>query len=128
MLEGVPSSLPALVKATRIQEKVKGIGFEFEKADDVWGKVQEEIAELKVEVDKNSDRIEAEFGDVLFSLVNYARFLNISPENALAQTNQKFIRRFQQMEKLLEAEGLLPQDLSLSNLDRYWERAKLKEN
>ena len=128
VLEGVPSSLPALVKATRIQEKVKGIGFEFEKADDVWGKVQEEIEELKVEVDKNSDRIEAEFGDVLFSLVNYARFLNKSPENALAQTNQKFIRRFQQMEKLLEAEGLLPQDLSLSNLDRYWERAKLKEN
>lgn len=127
VLEGVPSSLPALVKATRIQEKVKGVGFDFEKADDAWQKVQEEIAELKVEIDSHSDQIEAEFGDVLFSLVNYARFLNISPENALAQTNQKFIRRFQQMEKLLEADGLLVQDQSLANLDRYWERAKLKD-
>lgn len=127
VLEGVPSSLPALVKATRIQEKVKGVGFDFEKADDAWQKVQEEISELKVEIDSHSDQIEAEFGDVLFSLVNYARFLNISPENALAQTNQKFIRRFQQMEKLLEADGLLVQDQSLANLDRYWERAKLKD-
>ena len=127
MLEGVPSSLPALVKATRIQEKVKGVGFDFEKADDAWQKVQEEISELKVEIDSSSDQIEAEFGDVLFSLVNYARFLNISPENALAQTNQKFIRRFQQMEKLLEADGLLVQDQTLANLDRYWERAKLIE-
>jgi XTP/dITP diphosphohydrolase len=127
VLEGVPSSLPALVKATRIQEKVKGVGFDFEKADDAWQKVQEEISELKVEIDSHSDQIETEFGDVLFSLVNYARFLNISPENALAQTNQKFIRRFQQMEKLLEADGLLVQDQSLANLDRYWERAKLKD-
>ncbi|MCE2686234.1 MAG: nucleoside triphosphate pyrophosphohydrolase [Cryomorphaceae bacterium] len=127
VLEGVPSSLPALVKATRIQEKVKGVGFDFEKADDAWQKVQEEISELKVEIDSSSDQIEAEFGDVLFSLVNYARFLNISPENALAQTNQKFIRRFQQMEKLLEADGLLVQDQTLANLDRYWERAKLIE-
>jgi XTP/dITP diphosphohydrolase len=127
VLEGVPSSLPALVKATRIQEKVKGVGFDFDTADDAWQKVQEEISELKVEIDSKSDQIEAEFGDVLFSLVNYARFLNISPENALAQTNQKFIRRFQQMEKLLEADGLLAQDQSLANLDRYWERAKLKE-
>lgn len=127
VLEGVPSSLPALVKATRIQEKVKGVGFDFEKADDAWQKVQEEISELNVEIDSHSDQIEAEFGDVLFSLVNYARFLNISPENALAQTNQKFIRRFQQMEKLLEADGLLAQDQSLANLDRYWERAKLKD-
>ena len=123
----MPSSLPALVKATRIQEKVKGVGFDFEKADDAWQKVQEEISELKVEIDSSSDQIEAEFGDVLFSLVNYARFLNISPENALAQTNQKFIRRFQQMEKLLEADGLLVQDQTLANLDRYWERAKLIE-
>lgn len=127
VLEGVPSSLPALVKATRIQEKVKGVGFDFDTADDAWQKVQEEISELKVEIDSKSDQIEAEFGDVLFSLVNYARFLNISPENALAQTNQKFIRRFQQMEKLLEADGLLAQDQTLANLDRYWERAKLKD-
>jgi len=124
VLEGVPSALPALVKATRIQEKVKGIGFEFEKAADVWAKVQEELTELKVEIDHNTDQIEAEFGDVLFSLVNYARFLKISPENALAKTNQKFIKRFQEMEQLLEKDGLLAQDQTLEKLDIYWERAK----
>ena len=128
VLEGVPNSLPALVKATRIQEKVKGVGFEFENATDVWQKVQEEITELKVEVDNNSDKIEAEFGDVLFSLVNYARFLNISPENALAQTNQKFIKRFKKMEDLLAQEGLLVQDQNLEQLDRYWVLAKQLEN
>lgn len=127
VLEGVPSSLPALVKATRIQEKVKGIGFEFEKAADVWAKVQEELTELKVEIDNNTDQIEAEFGDVLFSLVNYARFLNISPENALAKTNQKFIKRFQAMEQLLEKDGLLAQDQSLEKLDTYWKKAKQLE-
>ena len=127
VLEGVPTSLPALVKATRIQEKVKGIGFEFEKAEDVWAKVQEELSELKVEIDHNSDQVEAEFGDVLFSLVNYARFLKISPENALAKTNQKFIKRFQQMEQLLEKDGLLTQDQSLEKLDQYWEQAKRSE-
>ena len=127
VLEGVPSSLPALVKATRIQEKVKGIGFEFEKAEDVWAKVQEELSELKVEIDHNSDQVEAEFGDVLFSLVNYARFLKISPENALAKTNQKFIKRFQQMEQLLEKDGLLAQDQSLEKLDEYWGQAKRSE-
>jgi XTP/dITP diphosphohydrolase len=127
VLEGVPAALPALVKATRIQEKVKGIGFEFEKAADVWAKVQEELTELKVEIDHNTDQIEAEFGDVLFSLVNYARFLKISPENALAKTNQKFIKRFQEMEQLLEKDGLLAQDQSLEKLDLYWERAKKSE-
>ena len=124
VLEGVPASLPALVKATRIQEKVKGIGFEFEKAEDVWDKVQEELTELKVEIDHNTDQVEAEFGDVLFSLVNYARFLKISPENALAKTNQKFIKRFQEMEQLLAQDGLLAQDQTLEKLDQYWERAK----
>jgi XTP/dITP diphosphohydrolase len=127
VLEGVPASLPALVKATRIQEKVKGIGFEFEKAEDVWAKVQEELSELKVEIDNNTDQIEEEFGDVLFSLVNYARFLKISPENALAKTNQKFIKRFQEMEQLLAQDGLLAQDQSLEKLDLYWERAKRSE-
>jgi XTP/dITP diphosphohydrolase len=127
VLEGVPSALPALVKATRIQEKVKGVGFEFEKAADVWAKVQEELTELKVEIDHNTDQIEAEFGDVLFSLVNYARFLKISPENALAKTNQKFIKRFQEMEQLLEKDGLLAQDQTLEKLDLYWERAKQRE-
>lgn len=127
VLEGVPASLPALVKATRIQEKVKGIGFEFEKTEDVWAKVQEELAELQVEIDNNTDRVEEEFGDVLFSLVNYARFLKISPENALAKTNQKFIKRFQEMEQLLAQDGLLAQDQSLEKLDLYWERAKRSE-
>jgi XTP/dITP diphosphohydrolase len=127
VLEGVPASLPALVKATRIQEKVKGIGFEFEKAEDVWAKVQEELSELKVEIDNNTDQIEEEFGDVLFSLVNYARFLKISPENALAKTNQKFIKRFQEMEQLLAQDGLLAQDQNLEKLDLYWERAKRSE-
>jgi XTP/dITP diphosphohydrolase len=127
VLEGVPASLPALVKATRIQEKVKGIGFEFEKAEDVWAKVQEELSELKVEIDNNTEQVEDEFGDVLFSLVNYARFLKISPENALAKTNQKFIKRFQEMEQLLAQDGLLAQDQSLEKLDIYWERAKRSE-
>lgn len=127
VLEGVPASLPALVKATRIQEKVKGVGFEFEKAEDVWVKVQEELSELKVEIDNNTDQVEDEFGDVLFSLVNYARFLKISPENALAKTNQKFIKRFQEMEQLLAHDGLLAQDQSLEKLDFYWERAKRSE-
>jgi XTP/dITP diphosphohydrolase len=127
VLEGVPSSLPALVKATRIQEKVKGIGFEFEKSEDVWAKVQEELAELKTEIDQNSSEVEAEFGDVLFSLVNYARFLKISPENALAKTNQKFIKRFQKMEHLLAQDKLLAQDQTLEKLDLYWELAKKTE-
>jgi XTP/dITP diphosphohydrolase len=127
VLEGVPASLPALVKATRIQEKVKGVGFEFEKAEDVWVKVQEELFELKVEIDNNTDQVEDEFGDVLFSLVNYARFLKISPENALAKTNQKFIKRFQEMEQLLAQDGLMAQDQSLEKLDHYWERAKRSE-
>jgi XTP/dITP diphosphohydrolase len=128
VLEGVPKGLPALVKASRIQDKVKGVGFEFEKAADVWAKVQEELTELKVEIDHNTDQIEAEFGDVLFSLVNYARFLKISPENALAKTNQKFIKRFQEMEQLLEKDGLLAQDQTLEKLDIYWERAKKARN
>jgi len=127
VLEGVPASLPALVKATRIQEKVKGVGFEFEKAEDVWVKVQEELSELKVEIDNNTHQVEDEFGDVLFSLVNYARFLKISPENALAKTNQKFIKRFQEMEQLLAQDGLMAQDQSLEKLDHYWERAKRSE-
>jgi XTP/dITP diphosphohydrolase len=127
VLEGVPASLPALVKATRIQEKVKGVGFEFEKAADAWAKVEEELKELQIEIDLNTDKVEAEFGDVLFSLVNYARFLNISPENALANTNQKFITRFKQMEQLLSKEGLLVQDQTLETLDTYWELAKNNE-
>ena len=100
VLQGVPKSLPALVKACRIQEKVAGVGFDWEHSDQVWSKVEEEIGELKEEiVNKNQDAIEDEFGDVLFSLINYARFLNINPENALERTNKKFIKRFQYLEK-----------------------------
>jgi XTP/dITP diphosphohydrolase len=127
VLEGVPSSLPALVKATRIQEKVKGIGFEFADAEDAWAKVQEEIAEFKIEVDKGSEQAEAEFGDVLFSLVNYARFVNISPENALALTNQKFIKRFQRMEEQLLQENLDIKALDLQTMDQFWDKVKAEE-
>lgn len=127
VLEGVPSSLPALVKATRIQEKVKGIGFEFADAEDAWTKVQEELSELRHEIELNTERVEAEFGDVLFSLVNYARFLNISPENALATTNQKFIGRFQKMEALISEQGMDIKELDLAAMDRYWDLVKAQE-
>ena len=128
ILEGVPKSLPAIVKAARIQEKAKQVGFEWENKEQVWEKVEEEIAEMKVEIEANNQlKMEQEFGDVLFSMINYARFLNISPENALAQTNQKFIKRFQQMEQLLAKDGLLAQDQSLAQLDLYWEQAKKSE-
>lgn len=129
VLEGVPSSLPALVKATRIQEKVKGIGFEWSDKKDVWKKVQEEIKELEDEVSKDSDEKEDEFGDVLFSLVNYARYIGVSPENALAKTNEKFINRFQLMEQLIQGDQLKIQDMNLAEMDVFWEKAKqLKKN
>ena len=124
VLEGVPKALPAIVKATRIQEKVKGVGFEFENTDQIWQKVQEELTEFKNEMQKQSDQIEAEFGDLLFSLVNLARFLNISAENALSLTNQKFIQRFEHMENLLIQDGLFIADQSQDLLDQYWEKAK----
>lgn len=124
VLEGVPKALPAIVKATRIQEKVKGVGFEFENIDQIWQKVQEELTEFKNEMQKQSDQIEAEFGDLLFSLVNLARFLNISAENALSLTNQKFIQRFEHMENLLIQDGLFIADQSQDILDQYWEKAK----
>ena len=129
VLEGVPNSLPSMIKAYRIQEKVKGIGFEWEKKEQVWAKVQEEMDELLAEVHQQApkERIEDEFGDVLFSLINYARFIGIDPEAALAGTNLKFQQRFQLMEKLMQADSL---DLSTSNLetmDQYWEKAKQSE-
>lgn len=126
VLEGVPSSLPALVKATRIQEKAKGIGFEWEHREDVWKKVEEEMQELQVEVEANSEHVEEEFGDVLFSLVNYARFIGISPENALAQTNQKFIQRFQLMEEMIKEAEIDIRNMTLNELDVFWDQAKLK--
>lgn len=126
VLEGVPRSLPAVVKAIRIQEKVKGVGFEWDNREDVWNKVKEEIAELEVEIKSNvnPEKIEDEFGDVLFSLINYARFINVNPENALAKTNIKFIKRFQKMEILLKDNGYLLEESSLELMDKYWEEAK----
>lgn len=122
VLSGVPNSLPAVVKAYRIQEKVKGVGFEFENSDDTWAKVQEEINEFKAETDQN--KREEEFGDVLFSLINYARFTGINPEDALEKTNKKFINRFQQIEKLAEKQGKNISELTLEEQNQLWEQAK----
>ena len=125
VLEGVPGSLPALVKATRIQEKAKGIGFEWETAKDVWKKVKEEMSEFEAEMITNSDKMEEEFGDLLFSLVNYARFIDLSPESALSKTNQKFIARFQLMEKLIKKDNKEIESMPLTEMDEYWDKAKL---
>lgn len=126
VLEGVPKSLPALVKAARIQEKVRGVGFDWDNKDQVWAKVQEEIGELNEAVDeKNQEEIEDEFGDVLFSLINYARFININPENALERTNKKFISRFQWMEKKIIEDQKVMTNMNLEDLDAYWNKAKL---
>lgn len=125
VLEGVPGSLPALVKATRIQEKAKGIGFEWETAKDVWKKVKEEMSEFEAEMITNSDKMEEEFGDLLFSLVNYARFIDLSPESALSKTNQKFIVRFQLMEKLIKKDNKEIESMPLTEMDEYWDKAKL---
>jgi XTP/dITP diphosphohydrolase len=125
VLEGVPKSLPALVKAARIQEKVRGVGFDWDNKDQVWAKVQEEIGELNEAVDiKNQEEIENEFGDVLFSLINYARFININPENALERTNKKFIKRFQWMENKIAEEQKEMTSMKLDELDEYWNQAK----
>ena len=126
VLEGVPSSLPSLVKATRIQDKVKGIGFDWNNREGVWNKVKEEIEELEIEVEKQSNNIEEEFGDVLFSLINYARFININPEDALSKTNNKFIKRFQEMESMIHKDELKIGELNLEEMDIYWEKAKQK--
>ncbi|CAM4302271.1 nucleoside triphosphate pyrophosphohydrolase [Flavobacterium terrigena] len=125
VLEGVPKSLPALVKASRIQDKVKGVGFDWEESHQVWEKVQEEIAELQVEIaSNNQDKIEAEFGDVLFSMINYARFLNVNPEDALERTNKKFIKRFMYLESKASELGKQLSDMSLAEMDVFWEEAK----
>jgi len=124
VLSGVPKSLPALVKAARIQEKVKGIGFDWDTKDQVWDKVNEELQELKAEVDSGSEKIEEEFGDVLFSIINYARFININPETALERTNKKFMQRFSLMEKLMKLDRQEISEMNLTEMDVYWERAK----
>ena len=125
VLQGVPKSLPALVKASRIQEKVAGVGFDWEEPNQVWEKVEEELAEFKAEVEnKNQAAIEDEFGDVLFSLINYARFLDINPENALERTNKKFIKRFQYLEFKAKSLQKSLSDMTLAEMDVYWEEAK----
>ena len=125
VLEGVPKSLPAIVKSFRIQEKVRGVGFDWDNKTQVWDKVLEEIEELKVEVEKGDlDRIESEFGDVLFVLTNYARFIDVNPEDALERTNKRFIKRFQIMENLLNKDHKKLEDMKLSEIDVYWELAK----
>ncbi len=128
VLAGVPRSLPAMVKATRLQDKSRQVGFEWKDIKDVWLKVDEEMEELKVAVDSGDfDSIEAEFGDLMFSLVNYARFLKVDPELALERTNRKFIDRFMQMEKMAENENKVFHDLSLEEQDELWKKAKSNE-
>ena len=126
VLEGVPKSLPAIVKAYRIQEKVRGIGFDWQNKNQVWDKFQEEIEEFQIEEKKNdSEKMEEEFGDVLFSLVNYSRFVNINPEDALEKTNKKFIRRFQFMEQKIKEDGLDLSKLSFEQMNTFWDMAKI---
>lgn len=130
VLAGVPVSLPALIKASRIQDKVRGVGFDWEKKEQVWEKVEEEMQEFKevfntetgVAIDK--DLAEKEFGDLMFSLINYARFIDINPENALEKTNKKFIKRFQYLEQKATEMGKSLKDMSLNEMDVYWEQAK----
>lgn len=131
-LEGVPHSLPSLVKAYRIQEKAKGVGFDWEKPHQVWDKVMEELEELKVEIKSSEttgelEQVENEFGDLLFALVNYARFLGVNPEDALERTNRKFIRRFQHIEKNARLIGKELHQMSLEEMDVFWNEAKKEE-
>lgn len=128
VLSGVPVSLPALVKSMRLQEKAKQVGFEWDTREQVWDKVQEETNELLEAVELNDkDEIEAEFGDLLFSLVNYSRFLKIDAENALERTNKKFIRRFKQMEVMAAGEGKRLDEMSLTEMDGLWNKVKGEE-
>ncbi|KGO92971.1 nucleoside triphosphate pyrophosphohydrolase [Flavobacterium subsaxonicum] len=125
VLEGVPKSLPALVKASRIQDKARGVGFDWEEANQVWDKVQEELQEFHDEVEAgDKDKTEAEFGDVLFSLINYARFLDINPEDALERTNKKFIKRFMYLESKASELGKPLADMTLAEMDVFWNEAK----
>jgi XTP/dITP diphosphohydrolase len=126
VLEGVPVSLPSVVKASRIQEKARAVGFDWEKPEQVWEKVEEELKELKHEVDSKADRerIEAEFGDVMFSLINYARFVGVNPEDALEKTNKKFIKRFQYLESEAAKAGKKLDEMTLGEMDVYWNKAK----
>ena len=127
VLEGVPKGLPALVKAQRIQEKATGVGFDWKKSGDVLEKFKEELEELHQEIESGgtSKRIEEEFGDVFFSLINYARYVGVNPESALERTNKKFIERFQYIEKQAKAEKRSIETLSLEEMEIYWQQAKV---
>ncbi len=129
VLSGVPLSLPALVKAYRIQEKVRGVGFDWEKPEQVWEKVVEELNEFKHEAETTSDtnKMEEEFGDLIFALINYGRFLDINPEDALERTNKKFIRRFKHLEESAKKLNKSLHEMSLSEMDVFWEEAKKNE-
>ena len=127
VLEGVPQSLPAMVKAYRIQEKVRGVGFDWSNATEVWEKVKEEIDEFEHEKDQqDTSRMEEEFGDILFALINYARFLSINPEDALERTNQKFIKRFAYLENQLHAQNKSFDAVDLKQMNVIWEESKKK--
>ncbi len=125
VLSGVPNSLPAVIKANRIQDKVAGVGFDWEAPDQVLEKVKEELSEFSQEIAQgDKDAMEAEFGDVLFSMINYARFLGIDPESALERTNKKFIKRFKYLESEAKSQGTTLKDMTLDEMDRYWQEAK----
>ena len=125
VLEGVPKGLPALIKAQRMQEKAAGVGFDWNTKDQVWGKFQEELSELDDALSNgNTEAVEDEFGDVFFSLINYARFLKINPESALERTNQKFMYRFQYIEAQAKAKGTSIEKLSLNQMEAFWQEAK----
>jgi XTP/dITP diphosphohydrolase len=129
VLSGVPASLPAMVKAYRIQDKARGVGFDWEKPHQVWDKVQEELNELKYEVDNNAphEKIEQEFGDLLFALINFSRFIDVNPESALERTNKKFIRRFEYLEAQTNASNKDMKKMSLDEMDVFWNEAKKME-
>ncbi len=128
VLGGVPASLPAMVKAYRIQEKARGVGFDWDHVGQVWEKVQEELAELQYEkLNGSPEKIEDEFGDLLFALINYARFIDVNPEDALERTNKKFIRRFNYIEQKVKETGKSMHDMSLAELDVFWNEAKAAE-
>lgn len=128
VLSGVPSSLPAIIKANRIQEKVRGVGFDWEKREHIWDKVLEEISELKAEIENhNAESIESELGDVLFSIINASRLYSIDPEAALEKTNRKFIKRFNYLEKETLTKGISLHDMSLAEMNIIWEEAKKED-
>ena len=128
VLEGVPAALPSLVKAYRIQDKARNAGFDWQQRHDVWKKVKEEMGELEAEIEEmNSDAMEAEFGDMLFSIINAARLYKVNPDNALERTNRKFIYRFNYMEQKLRAKGLTPKEVSLEEMETIWQEAKKSE-